>query len=1635
MRYICLTLLIIQSFWLSAQMQINGRLLYGHEWIEQDQAYYAIPVAEDGIYRLQAEQMMQAGIPVNSIEETEWQLWQNGMQVPILIGLDNDRTSYIEFKGSKNRIALDSFLTEGGKEDLLNHEYSLINDTATYYLSWKSGSFDNARIRALDPSLINPPVPEAYIWSDKKIVFTEGWSKPYTKISGANIYMSNFERGEGFASPLMQSYSDQIDLEQPYLQGPEGKLSIRFTGDYDPHEFSFTLNGEEVYRRSLPTFTMETLETELDSATMSAVFQFELKGELNSRDRFHMAHITADYPAQPHMPAAGSFSGRTENPMPYFEIPTSDERQWYYYDLKHNIRYNFRYESGNQKLFTRESPAAHAFIWATEEHIKSVPSPEKQEFRTWDAVLASDYIILTSERLYEDGSDNPVQQYADYRAGEQGGEYSPAIVNVEDIYTSFGYGITRHPQAIRNFAHFLKAGNPNNPSVFIIGKGREYRFTRTAAELADPNHDSYFVPTFGYPSSDNLLFAASGEAAPIFPLGRLSIESKEEIVKYLDKVKAQESPVGVPTYENSYWRKRVVQLVGGGTQSNLFDTYLSQMASNLEGEPWNPEVFKYSRESNLSIEKPVTDVVFDHINEGAGLVTFLGHSSTNSLGFDINIPSKYENAPRFPFLIAMGCYGGNLNTSGRSVGELYSSFEGGGFIGSIATSSLGEVTKLYLFSRKLYEEFGENAGHEKVGTILLKTLRDRQTDDPRHSQQIMYYGDPVLSLFQSQGPDYTFNQENISITPYPLEAGTDSFTIEMELVNIGSHQNDTVRVDFERKSENSKIVQRITKYIPVDRTKQIIQLKWPTGNEDFNGKNTLFASIDPQDSVKEYPSPLAENNNSIQVDGSNGFDFFILSNGIKPGWPYDFSIVGVDSIQLKGVTSDPLSETTTFLFELDTLPSFHSTFKKSEIIKSKGGVIEWQPEVNWEEEKVYYWRTAIEPAVAADTVWNASSFVYIPGHEGWNQSHIGQFVQSDSIFLSTRNNRLELPEEALSITIKNLPKGGSESPFFLANGINVGSVNRSWNLVKEGIAIAVIDTIIYTLQANTGSGLYNSVNDGPATRAFVFRTNTTEDRGYAINFIENIIPDNSDAFIYTIFDNELQGDSLQMKEWAGDTAIIGTSLIKVLEERGARVIKDVVQEPRKVYNFFYHQYPNRFEALVEDFLFSTGEDITNTEVIGRRLPEGYFLTPPISLKDEESLFSLSYEKLNEKDSIQVNILSDSGLVFSFNQNDSILLPADSTGNGKPFQVFTKILDPELRSSLLLKHLRFYQSERIDLCWAPNKYLTNRDSLEIGEMLSLKTAISPLNIKPASDTIPVRVSIAKNSQTIHDSIYKATWNDTFYVFDLNYSTKKLSEGQYNLSAIINPYQTIDEYNFQNNNLLHVFNLNKDKVSAIINATFDGRIIRAGDIVSRNPEIEVLLRDYNAKTALDTSFLYYVLEMPNGDSYAWRSDQVHNDIVSHEEYKGLSLHLRPHLNVTGEYLFSAFYSEDTSLGSPIAEYNTYFRLVNESTVQNARLYPNPVLDNEEVYLQYNIQSSSQPTAVSIEFYDMLGRKVFEFYNDKLNIQVGHDAVRQISISPSLMPGNYIYDIKFFDAAGNIITQAGSLKSNAGILNIAR
>ena len=59
--------------------------LYGNEWINYDQTYYKISVAEDGIYRIDFEQLESAGIPIEQLEGSQLQLFHLGEEQAIYI--------------------------------------------------------------------------------------------------------------------------------------------------------------------------------------------------------------------------------------------------------------------------------------------------------------------------------------------------------------------------------------------------------------------------------------------------------------------------------------------------------------------------------------------------------------------------------------------------------------------------------------------------------------------------------------------------------------------------------------------------------------------------------------------------------------------------------------------------------------------------------------------------------------------------------------------------------------------------------------------------------------------------------------------------------------------------------------------------------------------------------------------------------------------------------------------------------------------------------------------------------------------------------------------------------------------------------------------------------------------------------------------------------------------------------------------------------------------------------------------------------------------------------------------------------------------------------------------------------------
>jgi hypothetical protein len=107
---------------------IASAQMYGNEWINYNQRYYAFKVWNTGIHRIDYTTLVTSGIPVNSFSAANIQVLGREKEIPLFIqdGGDNQLNAgdYILFYGQRNDGWLDSSLYESSG-DVGNPKYSL----------------------------------------------------------------------------------------------------------------------------------------------------------------------------------------------------------------------------------------------------------------------------------------------------------------------------------------------------------------------------------------------------------------------------------------------------------------------------------------------------------------------------------------------------------------------------------------------------------------------------------------------------------------------------------------------------------------------------------------------------------------------------------------------------------------------------------------------------------------------------------------------------------------------------------------------------------------------------------------------------------------------------------------------------------------------------------------------------------------------------------------------------------------------------------------------------------------------------------------------------------------------------------------------------------------------------------------------------------------------------------------------------------------------------------------------------------------------------------------------------------------------------------------------------------------------
>jgi hypothetical protein len=1117
MRYILVCLFFINVVASKAQN-------FGNEWINYNQKYYSFPVVQSGIYKLDYSTLLSAGIPLNTFQPSNIQIFGREKEVPLFIedGGDNTLNSgdYILFYAQRNDGWLDSTLYDDPSW-LGNPKYSLYNDTIQYFFTWNNLT-TNKRVQIQTDINVSAHSPANFVLFEKSSWYNEKYNEGEKTSDASSSY---YVHGEGWGKTPLNGVSSTPQLwdfgttqfENIY-QGagaPDIRYSAVVVGSSNAYYNPSIINGNHHSRHTIGTTNFvlfDSIFSGYKSVYVSKTFPVSiLPASGNSNFKVSLINdlvgVNTDFQSINYWsfnyPRIASFNNATSATFSVINSTTSAKIRLNISSL--NVTNPVAFSMGIQmhKIPLIQSGGQWQCVIPNDpigvnqtvviQDLNSVinvlqlkPVNSTGNFVNYGAIPNLDRALLF---VYPGKLRNKALEYATYRSGTAGGSYNVILAQVEDLYQQFGGGIPKHINGIRRFSHFIYENSTQKPvGLFLVGKGiREANITSTTniGPGSRTNASAYqnnLIPSFGQPSCDQCItsnFENQDKFAPLIPTGRISVQTEEELQTYLTKViqyeqqQDQQSSYSTTTKD---WQKQILHFSGGGSsgEQNLFQNFLNSMADYAEGNYFAGKATLVAKDNNDPISPAELEVVKERISDGVSLMNFFGHFTTSESGFDVNIdePQNWDNQGKYPVLLANSCYNGNIFHNASSNSQSFVLTPNAGVIAYIGTINYGFDGSLYQYSSNFYKQFslynygGTIAEHIKGSMDSVLTGSSSLQTEATFCQMTLN-GDPMLRLNYHNKPEIELTDSRVSFGPSLISYATDSLDISITIRNLGKSITDTIVVDITRDFPNSLSDSvYIVNFTGLDYEKKI-DLKIPFQPSIGIGLNKFTIRVDIPNQYDEQDDDLF--NNQITKN------FFIDVDGIEPILPTDFAVVPKDSVTLFASTINPLAPFATYRFEIDTNVTFNSPFARYSEKSGLGGLKQVSPsewklksnnqlsELTLTDSSVYFWRVAlVEPTYK----WKRRSFQFIKNKSGWGQADYDQFVSNsfNGLNLSSQTEQRNFQPNEAQITC--LAKTTNQSPGYLDNEWTLNGAQQDYafcDYINPNFHVAVIDQS--TLQA------------------------------------------------------------------------------------------------------------------------------------------------------------------------------------------------------------------------------------------------------------------------------------------------------------------------------------------------------------------------------------------------------------------------------------------------------------------------------------------------------------------------------------------------------------------------------------------
>ncbi|MFM2358142.1 MAG: hypothetical protein RLY16_134, partial [Bacteroidota bacterium] len=1608
------------------QAQLNN------SWIDYNKTYYKFHVSKTGLYRI--NQSVLSSIGLSNIPAEQFQLWRNGEQVRLFTSAATGALGaggYIEFWGKMNDGVSDKTLYIKPGYQLCD-SFSLFTDTAAYFLTVNPAVAQNLRFTTTVNNVAgNTLTAEKYFMRTVAGPYKSKLNGGYAVKVGEFVYSSSYELGEGWTSfdaapgAGLDIYKEFYGLNV-YTAGPPNSVSFyvsAFGNALNMRNFRVKFFGNTIL--DMPMNFFDTVKTRVDNLSLSLLqnpnyLQIAMNGTSSvATDRVVVADVQVTYPA--------TFNFNNEKQF-YFNLPASANGNYVVIDnFNYGASLPVLYSLTDGKRFVGDTLAGKVrfalpgstednrkFLLVNEEtnNITNVTALTTRNFVDYNLPAnQGNYVIISNPILYNDGSgNNYVEQYRQYRSTANGGSYNTKIVSIDELTDQFGFGISKHPAAIRDFIRFANAQfNPALKYVFIIGRGvnaSEARTYETDAVLQRID----MVPTFGWPASDVMLACEPGTYVPLVPIGRLAAVTGTEIKHYLDKVIEYETVQRDPlqTIANKAWMKNIVHVIGGSDsiENAQFTGYMNTYKRIVEDSLFGGKVETFVKSSTSAVEQASGDRIEQLINEGVSEIGYFGHSSANTLAFNLSSPEVYTNAGKYPFFNVSGCSAGNFFTfdPGRlannlTISEKYVLAERRGSIAFIASTHLGIPPFLHFYNTELYNNYSRRYYGNTLGNIIRASIAALGSNSTSlnyytrvHLEEINLHGDPAIKVNNFASPDYTVEEANVKVSPNLISVADNSFDLSIKTFNIGKAVNDSIRVLVTRKLSNDSVQVLYDHRIKATLYSDSFNLVIPINPITDKGRNLITVTVDADNAIDE----MSETNNSVTKE------FFIYEDEIRPVTPYNYAIVNQSNIVFTASTANPLVTQRQFVMQIDTTELFNSPFKKEYTVTGNGGLIQFTPtNITYTDGTVYYWRTSMVPLNNTQVIWNNFSFVYLPNSsDGFNQSHYFQHKKS------TYSSKIKLDADRVfryTDVNKNLIINTGLYPAADYDRIDVNldfDQLELYGCIYNSLQFMVYDSLTLQPWKNfnyaSGTGRFGSwpICSGPTRNSFEFPYTNALYRKRAMDFLDSIP---AGMFVSITNLGNANSNNTFISDWQADqnTLGAGNSLYHKLKAMGFDKIDSFTRNLPFVY--FFKKGSNTFPK--REVMGSTSVDLLSESIIMQvRNQEGVIESPAFGPARSWSSLHWRGESVDAvlTDNVKIEVVG----VKATGENEllRIITPATDTSlafvnaNTYPYlKLRMQNTDRENSTPQQLTYWRINADLLPEGAVAPNIWYKMKDTVEQGETVSFELAFKNISTT-AFDSLKVKLALTdKNNVTHFFSIPKQKAlqpNDTvtmrYQIDTRNYP------GANTLNVVFNPEEDQPEQYLFNNFMFKDLYVREDRMNPLLDVTFDGIHILSRDIVAAKPNILIRLKDESRFLALqDTALLKVMVRYPDGTLHNYYFDQNmrFNPATLSGGDNTASIDFNPTFTEDGEYELIVTGRDVVGNKAGNIEYKVVFSVINTPMISNLLNYPNPFTTSTAFV--FTITGSEVPQNLRIQILTITGKVVKEITKAELtDLHVGRN-----------------------------------------------